>query len=139
MQRFPVKAQRTQSDVCSIAAKSAQDSPLCPVQAKPSIYVTYNGDFFDWPFIEARAKRHGMDMHDELGFRVTRSGEVLSKSAVHMDCLCWVNRDSYLPQGSRGLKVWYPANAGKSAMYLHYVAGFHGDWPLRRTVLFLLS
>ena len=22
-----------------------------------------------------------------------------------MDCLCWVNRDSYLPQGSRGLKV----------------------------------
>ena len=25
--------------------------------------------------------------------------------AVHMDCLHWVNRDSYLPQGSRGLKV----------------------------------
>ena len=24
---------------------------------------------------------------------------------VHMDCLHWVNRDSYLPQGSRGLKV----------------------------------
>lgn len=24
---------------------------------------------------------------------------------VHMDCLAWVNRDSYLPQGSRGLKV----------------------------------
>ncbi len=22
-----------------------------------------------------------------------------------MDCLHWVNRDSYLPQGSRGLKV----------------------------------
>lgn len=22
-----------------------------------------------------------------------------------MDCLAWVNRDSYLPQGSRGLKV----------------------------------
>ena len=27
------------------------------------------------------------------------------RSAVHMDCLAWVNRDSYLPQGSRGLKV----------------------------------
>ena len=24
---------------------------------------------------------------------------------MHMDCLHWVNRDSYLPQGSRGLKV----------------------------------
>ena len=27
------------------------------------------------------------------------------RSAVHMDCMHWVNRDSYLPQGSRGLKV----------------------------------
>ncbi len=33
------------------------------------------------------------------------SGEVLARHAVHMDCLHWVNRDSYLPQGSRGLKV----------------------------------
>lgn len=29
----------------------------------------------------------------------------LGRSGVHMDCLAWVNRDSYLPQGSRGLKV----------------------------------
>lgn len=37
------------------------------------------------------------------------TGLLLSTSpcrmAVHMDCLHWVNRDSYLPQGSRGLKV----------------------------------
>ena len=75
------------------------------MQATPAIYVTYNGDFFDWPFIETRAKQHGLDMYAALGFRVTKSGECLSRSAVHMDCLCWVNRDSYLPQGSRGLKV----------------------------------
>ena len=31
--------------------------------------------------------------------------EWICRSAVHMDCLHWVNRDSYLPQGSRGLKV----------------------------------
>ena len=67
--------------------------------------MTYNGDFFDWPFIAARAAKHGLDMHAELGFRVAKSGECLAKGAVHMDCLCWVNRDSYLPQGSRGLKV----------------------------------
>ncbi len=24
---------------------------------------------------------------------------------MHMDCMHWVNRDSYLPQGSRGLKA----------------------------------
>lgn len=74
-------------------------------QVTPAIYVTYNGDFFDWPFIEARARHHGMDMHAELGFRISKSGECLARGAVHMDCLCWVNRDSYLPQGSRGLKA----------------------------------
>lgn len=24
---------------------------LCCRQVKPAIYVTYNGDFFDWPFM----------------------------------------------------------------------------------------
>lgn len=77
------------------------------VQAKPAIYVTYNGDWFDWPFIETRALKHGMDMNSQIGFRMNRkSNECLSRFAVHMDCLAWVNRDSYLPQGSRGLKVY---------------------------------
>lgn len=67
--------------------------------------MTYNGDFFDFPFIEARAAVHGMDMAQEIGFKIVSSGECLSKAAVHMDCLHWVNRDSYLPQGQRGLKV----------------------------------
>ena len=36
---------------------------------------------------------------------------------MHMDCLHWVNRDSYLPQGSRGLKVggWVGQQAGRQA------------------------
>ena len=38
---------------------------------KPHIFVTYNGDFFDWPFIEARAAVHGLDMGREIGFRYT--------------------------------------------------------------------
>lgn len=29
---------------------------------KPGIYVTYNGDFFDWPFLERRAAHHGFNM-----------------------------------------------------------------------------
>ncbi len=167
-------------------------------QVKPGIYVTYNGDYFDWPFIETRAAQHGMDMFQEIGFRMDKPGgnclsqcafvdsqptsnklaamtapplpRILSafsidsnclsqcrpgtrsdpyhallchhasctarwglhgvaalkagivmssvryhvpnyvmlcrrRFAVHMDCLAWVNRDSYLPQGSRGLKV----------------------------------
>lgn len=74
------------------------------LQVKPAIYVTYNGDWFDWPFIETRAKKHNLDMHEEIGFKMVKN-ECLSRFAVHMDCLAWVNRDSYLPQGSRGLKV----------------------------------
>jgi DNA polymerase epsilon subunit 1 len=30
------------------------------LDVKPHIFVTYNGDFFDWPFIEARAAVHGI-------------------------------------------------------------------------------
>lgn len=33
-------------------------------EVKPSIYVTYNGDFFDWPFVERRAAHHGFKMRD---------------------------------------------------------------------------
>ena len=36
-------------------------------EAKPTVFVTYNGDFFDWPFMEARSKVHGIDM-----FQVTK-------------------------------------------------------------------
>eukprot|EP00850_Spirogloea_muscicola_P017955 SM000159S01786 [mRNA] locus=s159:288661:304957:+ [translate_table: standard] len=82
-------------------------------ECKPGIYVTYNGDFFDWPFIEARAAHHGLDMHQagiclpiDLGFRCDMNqGECRSKAAVHLDCFAWVKRDSYLPQGSQGLKA----------------------------------
>ena len=32
------------------------------------------------------------------------SGEWRGRTSVHIDCLYWVKRDSYLPQGSQGLK-----------------------------------
>jgi len=49
---------------------------------KPSVYVTYNGDFFDWPFIETRAGKHNIDMHAEIGFHMDpKSNTCLSKCA----------------------------------------------------------
>lgn len=33
-------------------------------EVKPGIYVTYNGDFFDWPFLEKRAAHHGIKMNE---------------------------------------------------------------------------
>lgn len=70
------------------------------LEVRPHIFVTYNGDFFDWPFIEARAKFHGLDMGKEIGFAKTRDGIYWSRPATHMDAFCWVKRDSYLPVGN---------------------------------------
>jgi DNA polymerase epsilon subunit 1 len=74
----------------------------------PQIVVTYNGDFFDWPFLEKRAAVYGLDLRREIGFYNAggdNSSEYRGRTAVHLDAFCWVKRDSYLPQGSQGLKA----------------------------------
>lgn len=74
--------------------------------AQPHIFVTYNGDFFDWPFLDTRCTHHGFNLANELGISLDqRSGEYRGRGSVHMDAFCWVKRDSYLPQGSQGLKA----------------------------------
>ncbi|CAO3595323.1 unnamed protein product [Absidia cylindrospora] len=87
-------------------------------EAKPTIFVTYNGDFFDWPFIEARANVHGMDMYQEIGVYKDEEDEYKCKHASHMDAFRWVKRDSYLPQGSQGLKAVTTAKLGYNPMEL---------------------
>ena len=54
-------------DICT----SPHPPHTCPphFQAKPAIYVTYNGDFFDFPFIEKRCSHYGIDLKLELGFK----------------------------------------------------------------------
>ena len=81
-------------------------------EARPTVIATYNGDFFDWPFVEARASVLGIDMYREIGFRKNSEDVYQSDYGVHMDCFAWVNRDSYLPQGSRGLKAVTVAKLG---------------------------
>lgn len=84
----------------------------CIKESRPTIISTYNGDFFDWPFIEARASVHGIDMYAEIGFRKNSEDIYQSDYCAHMDAFAWVNRDSYLPQGSRGLKAVTVAKLG---------------------------
>ncbi|VAH03415.1 unnamed protein product [Triticum turgidum subsp. durum] len=82
-------------------------------EVKPGIYVTYNGDFFDWPFLEKRAAHHGIKMNEEIGFQCdSNQGECRAKFSCHLDCFAWVKRDSYLPQGSQGLKAVTKAKLG---------------------------
>ncbi len=81
-------------------------------EARPTVIATYNGDFFDWPFVEARASVLGIDMYQEIGYRRNSEDIYESNCGVHMDCFSWVSRDSYLPQGSRGLKAVTVAKLG---------------------------
>ncbi|VVD01009.1 unnamed protein product [Leptidea sinapis] len=57
------------------------------MDVKPHIFVTYNGDFFDWPFVEARAAILGLDMKQEIGFSKmnARDGTYACRPAMHMD------------------------------------------------------
>lgn len=87
-------------------------------EVKPHIIATFNGDFFDWPFVEARAAVHDLNMFDEIGFAVDNEGEYKSTYCAHMDCFRWVKRDSYLPQGSQGLKAVTTAKLGYNPIEL---------------------
>jgi DNA polymerase epsilon subunit 1 len=81
-------------------------------EARPTVIATFNGDFFDWPFVENRSRFHDIDMFEEIGFAKDSEDEYKSKYCVHMDCFRWVQRDSYLPQGSQGLKAVTTAKLG---------------------------
>lgn len=54
---------------------------------RPHIFVSYHGDGFDWPFVEARAAKHQMDMKARIGFAKNRDDVYASRPAIHMDCL----------------------------------------------------
>ena len=75
------------------------------LEVKPHIIVTYNGDFFDFSFVEARANFHQMSMAKIIGWERDKEGIYSCRSTIHMDCFCWVKRDSYLPVGSQNLKA----------------------------------
>ncbi|KAL7418809.1 DNA polymerase epsilon catalytic subunit [Cryptotrichosporon argae] len=86
--------------------------------AKPTVMATYNGDSFDFPFVDARAKIHGISMYNEIGFKPDNEEEYKSRACMHMDCFRWVKRDSYLPQGSQGLKAVTVAKLGYNPIEL---------------------
>ncbi|OAF72015.1 DNA polymerase epsilon catalytic subunit A [Intoshia linei] len=76
------------------------------MKIKPNIFVTYNGDFFDWPFVRDRAIFHDLNMEISIGFKHNVNSDFFEcHAAYHMDCFNWVKRDSYLPMGSQNLKA----------------------------------
>ena len=87
-------------------------------EASPTVIATYNGDSFDFMFVDTRARIHGLDMKQEIGFARDSDDEYKSRHCAHLDCFRWVKRDSYLPQGSQGLKAVTVAKLGYDPMEL---------------------
>lgn len=87
-------------------------------EARPTVIATYNGDSFDFPFVDARAQAHGISLTDTIGFARDSDDEYKSRTCSHLDCFRWVKRDSYLPQGSQGLKSVTVAKLGYDPMEL---------------------
>ncbi len=73
-------------------------------QIDPQVHVTFNGDNFDVPYVDKRCERHNINMYREVGWKKDTEDSYIGKWMLHLDCLYWVIRDSYLPCGSRGLK-----------------------------------
>jgi len=48
---------------------------------------------------------YGFDLFRETGVEKVGDGEYRGRCSVHLDAFHWVQRDSYLPQGSQGLKA----------------------------------
>ncbi|XP_075591225.1 DNA polymerase epsilon catalytic subunit 1 [Dermatophagoides farinae] len=86
------------------------------IYCKPHIIISYNGDVFDFPYLDQRCSVNGLSLCAQWGFTEHKPYSekplvekslihYLSPFVIHIDCLKWVKRDSYLPQGSRGLKA----------------------------------
>ncbi|KAK2196352.1 bifunctional DNA polymerase epsilon [Babesia duncani] len=73
-------------------------------QLRPHIFVTYNGDNFDFPYVHRRAEINKIAMEKKIGIYKNANGVYSNALTLNMDCYKWVERDSYLPFGSRTLK-----------------------------------
>lgn len=72
---------------------------------KIHIFVTYNGDFFDIPYLYRRCEINNLKVAKEIGFIMNNKNECSCNFILNIDAYKWVERDSYLPNGSRTLKA----------------------------------
>ncbi len=81
-------------------------------EVQPHILTSFNGDKFDWPYIETRGTLHNLNLESVSGVKNQENFEYFGRFMIHLDCFYWVERDSYLPQGSHGLKAVTRAKLG---------------------------
>lgn len=91
---------------CSITVYNEPSEKACIkkffdiiVDYKPLIITSFNGDKFDWPFIHERCRQLGLSLEREIGINLEEGPEYFGRYLTHLDCMYWVIRDAYLPQG----------------------------------------
>jgi DNA polymerase epsilon subunit 1 len=68
------------------------------IDYKPLVITSFNGDRFDWPFIEERCLQQGLNLENAIGIRRSEeTQEYYGRFLIHLDCFPWVERDAYLP------------------------------------------
>ena len=65
------------------------------VTLSPHILATFNGDYFDFPFVEKRGEILGVDMLEKTGLHKQFGDEFyLGKHMLHLDCFNWVQSEA---------------------------------------------
>ena len=62
------------------------------LESRPNIFVTYNGDLFDWPFVDARARFYDISLEEEIGFAPDSMNEYKCRPCIHMDAFRSVSK-----------------------------------------------
>ena len=39
-------------------------------ELRPHVIVTYNGDYFDWPYVDKRCAKYGISLYSDLGIKL---------------------------------------------------------------------
>ena len=73
------------------------------IENKPHIITTYNGGYFDWPFLDKRMQKYDISFYNSLRYKSSFKYYDCN-FIIHLDCYKWVKRDSYLPMNNQGLK-----------------------------------
>lgn len=108
IQEFEYEAKEEMRSIFRISNEATEEGLLIRFieivqRHMPHIITTYNGGFFDWPFVETRAAKYALSLATSISFRATHE-YYESPFIMHLDCYKWVKRDSYLPMNNQGLK-----------------------------------
>ena len=52
-------------------------------ELRPHVIVTYNGDFFDWPYVDKRCAKYGISLYSDLGIKLNAGECHEKKSKIH--------------------------------------------------------